>query len=231
MHGVRDSNEISYSQDTLCITAFKQAMNEVQLNENSNGAWRLQPTNNAFLQSVLYMVEHMKDIERISLVLYMAFSNTHEGADQVEAAYECYKFVMKHEAELSASQRSRDIVRKIKSKYPIVKAQHQLHLYGLYDDDLSMLITNPTELIKALYSRSSIVSGEIKADLNEMAKKFAEIFDLNFANIQTNLLKSWLSFAPDEGGNPLEQTFYDDMNVTLSPTRDEYEVTNDEVER
>lgn len=231
MQGIHDEDMICREQDTLCITAFKQAMNEVQLNERSSGTWRLQPTNDAFLQSVLFMVKHMTDIERIALVLYMAFNNTHEGADQVEAAYECYQFVMDHESELIKSSRSKDIVNKIKTKYPILKAQHQLHLYGLYDDDLSTLITNPTELIKALYSRSNVVRGDMKCNLNEMAKKFADIFELNFNNIQTNLLKGWLSFISDDEGNALDQTFYDDMNATLSPTRDDYEVTNDGVER
>lgn len=232
MQGIHDKDMVCREQDTLCITAFKQAMNEVQLNERSSGTWRLQPTNDAFLQSVLFMVKHMTDIERIALVLYMAFNNTHEGADQVEAAHECYQFVIEHESELIKSSRSKDIVNKIKAKYPILKAQHQLHLYGLYDDDLSTLITNPTELIKVLYSRSNVVRGNMKCNLNEMAKKFADIFELNFNNIQTNLLKGWLSFTSDDEGNALDQTFYEDiMNATLSPTRDDYEVTNDGVER
>lgn len=230
-HNIHDMNEINRQLDTMCLNAFKQAVNDIQLNDSGHDEWNLQPMNNAFLESVLYLVSKMKDIERITLILYTLYTRAAKGADQVEAAYECYKFVMKHEAELLKSPRMEEMVKKIKFKYPILNAQHELHLYGLYDDDIATLITRPDELIRTLYNRPNLVKGDTKGSLNDMAKKLADIHGVDVSTIQTNLLKSWLSFNPGEDSNPLEQTLNDDLNATLTPTQDGYELNNDTVER
>lgn len=232
MHGIMNPVEIDQAKDTLCMTVFKKLLSERQSSSKENSTWRLQPVNNAFLQSVMHVVNHMTDIHRILLVLYMVFSNAPEGADQVEAALQCYRFVKKHQAELNEHPRSKELALKVKSKYSVLKVQHQLNLYGLWDDDLSDLIANPIELIQALYNRTNISSNESKCDVNKVAEEFANLFGLKFHEIQMNLLKQWLAVSPNEGGNPLEQTFYgDELNATLSPTADIDETANISVEK
>lgn len=232
MHGIMNPIEIDQEKDTLCMTVFKKVLSERQSSSKENSTWCLQPVNNAFLQSVMHVVNHMTDIHRILLVMYMVFSNAPEGADQLEAAFQCYRFVKQNQMALNENPRSKDLALKIKSKYSVLKVQHQLHLYGLYDDDLSDLIANPTELIRALYNRTNTNSNESKCDVNKVAEEFAKLFGLKFHEIQVCLLKQWLAVSPNEGGNPLEQTYYgDDMNSTINPSADTNETANISVEK
>lgn len=232
MHGCMNPIEIDQEKDTLCMTVFKKVLSERQSSIKEHSAWCLQPVNNAFLQSVMHVVHHMKDIHRILLVLYMVFSNAPEGADQLEAALQCYKFVKQNQAALNEVPRSKDLALKIKSKYSVLKVQHQLHLYGLYDDDLSDLIANPIELIKALYNRTNANNNDSKCDVNKVAEEFAKLFGLKFHDIQMSLLKQWLAVGPTEEANSLEQTLYDDeLNSTITPNKDADESTSISVEK
>lgn len=232
MHGIVNGVEIDQEKDTLCMTVFKKVLSERQSSIKEHSQWCLQPVNNAFLQSVMHVVNHMKDIHRILLVLYMVFSNAPEGADQLEAAYQCYKFVKQNQAALNELQRSKDLAFKIKGKYSVLKVQHQLHLYGLYDDDLSDLIANPQELIKALYNRTNLNNTDSKCDVNKVAEEFAKLFGLKFHDIQMSLLKQWLAVGATNENNPLEQTLYDDeLNSTVTPAKDEDENANLSVEK
>lgn len=224
--------EIDQEKDTLCMTVFKKVLNERQSITKEHSTWCLQPVNNAFLQSVLHVVNNMKDIHRILLVLYMVYSNAPEGADQVEAALHCYKFVKQNQTALNEVQRSKDLALKIKSKYSVLKVQHQLHLYGLYDDDLSELIANPIELIRALYNRTNNNSNESKCDVNKVAEEFAKLFGLKFHDIQMSLLKQWLAVGQTDHSNPLEQTLNDDeFNSTITAIKDDDEDENISVEK
>lgn len=235
MRGAMNPSEIHHENDTLCMTVFKKVLSEHMSSNKENSTWSLQPVNNAFLQSVMHVVNNMKDIHRILLVLYMVFSNAPEGADQLEAALQCYKFVKQHQTALNESARSKDLAIKIKGKYSVLKVQHQLHLYGLYDDDLSELISNPLELIRALYNR--VTSNNItdtKCDINQVVENFAKLFGLNLYEIQTNLLKQWLAIgtSSSENGAPLEMTFNEDeFNSTITPTQDDCENTSFSVEK
>lgn len=226
--------EIDQENDTLCMTVFKKVLSEHQSSSKESSTWSLQPVNNAFLQSVMHVVNNMKDIHRILLVVYMVFSNAPEGADQLEAALQCYKFVKQHQAALNESARSKDLAIKIKSKYSVLKVQHQLHLYGLYDDDLSELIAHPLELIRALYNRiSSNNVYDSKCDINQVVENFAKLFGLNLYDIQKSLLKQWLVVGSSENGNPLEMTFNEDeFNSTITPIQDDSDdKTNFSVEK
>lgn len=232
MQGTINPIEIDQEKDTLCMTIFKKVLGERQTSNKEHNAWCLQPVDNAFLQSVMHVVQHMKDIHRILLVLYMVFSNAPEGADQLEAALQCYKFVKQNQAALNDVPRSRDLAIKIKSKYSVIKVQHQLHLYGLYDDDLSDLIANPIDLIKTLYNRTNTNNADSKSDVNKVAEEFAKLFGLKFHDIQVGLLKQWLAVGPAEETNSLEQTLYDDeLNSTITPNKNEDESTNISVEK
>lgn len=218
MHGIMNPYEIDQENDALCMTVFKNVLSERQSSNKESCTWSLQPMNNAFLQSVMHVVNNMKDVHRILMVLYMVFSNAPEGADQLEAALQCFKFVKQNESVLNELPRSKDLAIKIKSKYSVLKVQHQLHLYGLYDDDLSELIANPMQLICALYNRSTS-NGDSKCDINKVVEEFARLFRLNIREIQTELLKQWLAIEPPADGSVLEQTLNEDeMNSTIAPT-------------
>lgn len=233
MHGKMNPIEIDNENDTLCMSLFKNVLSEHQSSNKERGTWGLQPINNAFLQSVMHVVNNMKDVHRILMVLYMVLSNAPEGADQLEAVSQCYKFVRENEAVLAELPRSNDLMIKVKYKFSILKVQHQLHLYGLYDDDLSELLTNPTQLICTLYNRAMhFTSGDSKCDINQVAEEFARLFRLDLKQIQILLLNQWLAIGTSEDGSILEQTLNDDdMNSTITPTPDDKDDINLSVEK
>lgn len=197
------------SADYFCMSAVKNSISEYKQNLSSVGegsavgatsngkpmdVWNKQPTNNAFLQSVLIstclkckllftliavqvlrLLKHMSDPSRKLFILYFVCSQAPEGADQVEVAYECYRFACEHEEELSQSKRALDIVTKIKRKYPILKTQHLMHLYGLADNRLFQLVESPRELINALYNHPSILRTPL-ANINKVTPNIVSLF-------------------------------------------------------
>lgn len=157
----------------------------------------------------------MVDFSKKIFVLYFVANHAPEGADQVEAAYECYKFAKEHAIELSQIKRAQEITDKIMRKYPIFKTQHLLQLYGLSDDHLLRLVESPRDLIEALYSHACILKPQ-KTDINKAAKEIAELHQLNFTQIQVELLEKWLSSSVDVNGGSLDETFYEDLNMSVN---------------
>lgn len=153
----------------------------------------------------------MHDNSKILMILYYITNQAPDGADQVEAAYECLQFAIKHEKELMANQKTIDTVLKIKRKYPLYKTRHLLHLYQLDDDYLIELIENPTELITGLYTHQIILNLK-KPDVNKVAQEIAELHDINFAQLQITLLQKWLSFGTKTNAGGMDETFYEDLN-------------------
>ena len=168
MNGRFSAEDIHQDQDYFCMSAVKNSISQYKGIKSSTPAevWHMQPTNNAFLQSVLHLIRSMQDLQRIIFILYFVASEAPEGADQVEAAYECYKFALEHEDILKDMPRAYEMVQKIKRKYPIFKVHHFLHLYGLDDDKLYQLLEHPKNLIVALYHHESIVEGNNKIKIN-----------------------------------------------------------------
>lgn len=230
MNGI---NDIPFVQDTLCMQAVKETINELKAHmTNAALKWNLQPMNNAFLRSILCLVKHMTDKDRILLVLYMVFCQSPDGADQLEAIEECFKFAVEHEPILRGKPQTQALIEKIKFKYPMIKAQHKMHLYGLYDDELSSLISNPVEFIKALYNRPNMFTEHNKLDLNLVAEDFANLFNLDIRNIQMSLLSSWFAVKTTDDGNGLDQTFCDtDLNATNIQLNEGTEFSDDIVEK
>lgn len=225
--------EIHAEQDYYCMSAIKNSISKYKADNDSIGAevWNLQPINNGFLQAILHLVKQMKDIQRIIFVLYFVCNHAPEGADQVEAAFECYQFAIANEQTLRETARGYETVVKIKRKYPMLKIQHLLHLYGLKDDTLFQLVENPLELITALYQHDSLLKSDYKIDLNQVSKEIADLHGLKFHEIQLDLLKKWLSFSTLDTNETLEETFYNDLNASVVKIEDEVEINNDSVAR
>ena len=59
----------------------------------------------------------MYDESLILFVLYFTSNHSPEGADQVEAAYECYKYALENENKLLTHRRGGEVLCKIKKKY------------------------------------------------------------------------------------------------------------------
>ncbi|XP_067638251.1 kinetochore-associated protein 1 [Eurosta solidaginis] len=211
MHTVLNgSSDLAKVRDYICMTAVKNSIAEYK-SKNESETWHLLPTNNAFLQSILRLVKHVTNPSKVFMILYFVSNYAPDGADQVEASYECYKYAMAHEEVLT--NKKHDNLIKIKRKYPILKTQHLLYIYGLTDEKLLLLVENPTELIYSLYHHELILKSG-KLDINTVAKEIAELHSLDLEAIQFQLLQKWLSFTVHSNyDNLLDETFFDDNNM------------------
>lgn len=219
--------------EAYALTAAKNSVREMKAKfEASKGAqWQLKSTNNAFLQRILRMVTLVEDKTKRGMILYYVVNNTPEGSDQVEAAYEAWKFAREYEQELRSSKFA-DFVDRIYRKYPLVKTQHLLRLYGLTDDRLMQLVESPTELINALYHHESILQPQ-KKDINKLCFELAELCGIDLLSLQHKLLHKLLAFAgdssTDESGDANE-TLYEDF-IGNTPTEETNFISDESVVR
>lgn len=218
----------------LCgFQAIKNSVMELKAKMETSGStgWNLKPTNNAFLQSILRMVSLIKDKTKRMAILVFYVNHAPEGSDQVEAAYECFKFVMANEAELMSKSKFAETVEKIKRKYPLLKTQHLLHIYGLNDDKLLQLVESPKDLINALYHHESILQAQ-KKDINKLCKELSELFSIDLLSLQQKLLEKWLAFAGSSvyADNDINETMYEDY-IGAPQTDHVHLATDDNVAR
>lgn len=220
LHASHGKFDIEERLESCAFIAIKNSIMELKskMDGSSGSEWNLKPINNAFLHQTLRMVSRLKDKRKQLVILYFNVTHSPEGSDQVEAAYECWKFAIAHEKELIATEKYRDVVERIKRKYPLLKTQHLLHLYGLIDDKLMQLIEDPTDLIKALYDHESILQPQ-KKDINKLCGELAQLYQTDLLSLQVKLLEKWLAFSNNtsmEEGDHLNETVYEDFIGTPS---------------
>ncbi|XP_016949058.1 uncharacterized protein LOC108023885 [Drosophila biarmipes] len=208
LKGAKDSSQ---NCDYFCMSAVKNSISEYK-SKNESETWSLLPTNNAFLQSILRLVEKVNNPNKAFLILYFVSNYARDGADQVEASYECWKFV-KEKGHLIDDPKTREQISKVKRRYPIQKTQHLLYVYGMTDEKLLRQVENPTELINALYHHDLILKSS-KVDINALVAEIVKLHDLCLATIQYRLLQKWLSLTmePTADGTILEDTFMEEQN-------------------
>ncbi|XP_017060303.1 uncharacterized protein LOC108100776 [Drosophila ficusphila] len=207
LKGAKDSSQ---NCDYFCMSAVKNSISEYK-SRNESETWSLHPTNNAFLQSILRLVEKVHNPNKAFLILYFVSNYARDGADQVEASFECWKFV-KEKGDLLTDPKSREQMAKVKRRYPIQKTQHLLYVYGLTDEKLLRQVENPTELIHALYHHELILKSS-KVDINALVAEIAKLHDLCLATIQFRLLQKWLSLTMEPAdGTILEETFMEEQS-------------------
>uniref|UniRef100_A0A182QZ07 Uncharacterized protein n=1 Tax=Anopheles farauti TaxID=69004 RepID=A0A182QZ07_9DIPT len=222
-----DCNEMN---DYFCKSAVINSMNEYKIQNREKlqqSAWHRQSKNKAFLQSILRIVDSVRDLSTKLHILYYITCNALDGDDQVNAAYACYEFAREHESSLSEITEAKDKIEKIYRKYPVLKTQQLLQQNGVTDEKLFQLVKNPHELIQALYTDACFQ----KVKVNELASVIGQLYSLDIEPIQLGMLQKWLTAfggAPavaDAAGNPmLEETLYDDHNISDASQEDESNV-------
>ncbi|XP_064552980.1 uncharacterized protein rod [Drosophila montana] len=207
---LKNSKDISQNCDYFCMAAVKNSIAEYK-SKNDSESWSLHPTNNAFLKSILRLVKNVHSPSKVFLILYFVAGYAPEGADQVEASYECWKYAKDH-GSLTNDPKCQDQLAKIKRRYPIQKTQHLLYVYGMTDEKLLRLVEHPIELIHCLYHHELILKSS-KVDINALVKEICALHELTLSNIQFKLLQNWLSVTMETtDGTILEETFLEDQN-------------------
>ncbi|KAJ6638667.1 Kinetochore-associated protein 1 [Pseudolycoriella hygida] len=191
MTGEGDEEKTSEIHDNLCMLALKNSIAENQNKFKTDAtSYSFHPKNNEFLQSVLRMTKKMIDKCNILYALHFATKFAAEGADQVEAAYECYTFAINNDAELMTNRRAGSISSQIKRIYPIYKSKFLLRLHNLLDDKFNELLEKPEDLIYELYEHDSILNDQ-KLNINKLVEDIAELHNKNLREIQLNILHKW----------------------------------------
>uniref|UniRef100_A0A182MXC7 Uncharacterized protein n=1 Tax=Anopheles dirus TaxID=7168 RepID=A0A182MXC7_9DIPT len=224
-----DCNEMN---DYFCKSAVINSINEYKIQNREKyqqSEWHRQSKNKAFLQSILRIVDSVRDLSTKLHILYYITCNALDGDDQVNAAYACYQFAREHESSLVGIAEAKDKIEKIYRKYPVLKTQQLLQQNGVTDEKQFQLVKNPQELIQALYTESCFQ----KVKVNELATVIGQLHNLDIEAIQMGLLQKWLTMfggqvvadAGSTGDSPmLEETLYDDHNVSDASQDDEANV-------
>ncbi|XP_060648155.1 uncharacterized protein LOC132785870 [Drosophila nasuta] len=211
MYNALKDSSTPQSCDYYITAAITNSIAEYK-SKNDSESWSLHPTNNAFLKSILRLVKHVQSPSNVIFVLYYVASYARDGADQVEAFYEGWKYVKANQEVLDKDPKCQEQLAKIKRMYPIHKTQHLLHVYGLSEEKLMRLVENPTELIHSLYHHELILKSS-KVDINALVKEICALHDLSLDAIQFKLLQKWLSVTMEPAdGTIMEETFLEDQN-------------------
>lgn len=231
LHASCSKTNAEESLEICAFKAVKNSMNDLKAKIETKNAseWRLKPSNNAFLQTLLRMVAHLKDKSKRMAILYFHVNHSLEGSDQVEIAFECWKFAVSHEEELVKSPKYGELVAKIKRKYPLLKTQHLLHLYGLTDDKLMQWVESPTDLINALYHHESILQPQ-KKDINKLCEELAQLYNIDLLSLQHKLLHKWLAFVENSSieESDANETMYEDYMGSPAEEDNELGFVSDE---
>ncbi|XP_052860385.1 kinetochore-associated protein 1 [Anopheles cruzii] len=212
--------------DYFCKSAVVNSINEYKIQnkeKSQHSEWHQQAKNKAFLQSILRIVDSVKDRSSKLIILYYITCNASDGEDQVNAAHACYQFARKHETELVTVPEAKEKLDKIFRKYPVLKTQQLLQQSGVTEEKQFQLVRNPQELIQALYSESCFQ----KVKVNELVEVVGKLYDLDVEAIQTMLLQKWITIfgggaeSADDFNGMLEETLYDDHNVSQGSQNDD----------
>jgi kinetochore-associated protein 1 len=213
---LKQDSDINERTQICALAAAKNSVQDMRTQaEATVGAqWNLKPRNNAFLQAVIRMIQYLSDKGKALAILYFIVTNTPSGCDQMEAAYECWKYAMAHEGDADVQPKYTEVVEKIRRKYPVLKIQHMLHLYGLADDKLMKMIDDPIMLINTLYEHESILLPQ-KKEINKLCKEIACLYDIDVMALQVKILKVLLAFSDtpsmsEDSGN-VNETVYEDF--------------------
>ena len=155
--------------EKCALSAAKNSVQDIrnQAEATVGAQWNLKPRNNAFLQTVKRMVSYLENKGKALAIMYFIVTNTPSGSDQMEAAHECWKFATMYEDVLLSDTKYNDLVEKSKRKYPLLKTQHLLYVFGLGEDKMLQLIENPRMLIHTVYQHDSILQSQ-KKEINKL---------------------------------------------------------------
>lgn len=118
------------------------------------------------LLQIMRLVQHITKRSCKLFILYFVTNYLPEGADQIDAAHECYRFALEHADEFAGAERTQRTVTQIRRKYPMLKTQHLMHAHGLADERLFQLVERPRELIEALYGHEAVLRRVHTVDIN-----------------------------------------------------------------
>ncbi|KAG4074366.1 hypothetical protein HA402_008775 [Bradysia odoriphaga] len=218
-----DAATIAESKDSLCMLAVKNSLGENQNKFKEDSAnYNFHPKNNEFLQSILRVTNKMSDKGNILSALHFTTKFAAEGADQVEAAYECYTFAINNEPELRTNRRDAAILTQIKRLYPIYKLKFLLRLYNLMDDKLNELVEKPEDLISELYEHESILK-EQQININKLVEEVADLHNKNLKEIQMDILRKWFCDTVTSNGS-VDETFCEPIDTVADVDPQNFEI-------
>ncbi|XP_034939005.1 kinetochore-associated protein 1 [Chelonus insularis] len=209
----------------ICTIAVKNAVSETWpdkecMKQNNTNQWAVQPVSDCLLQDIKKCLNQLKateDAEYKAAAWYHVVTHAPPGADQVEAAKECYIHSQQWQELDRTITPSHEKLIKIHEKYFKYTSKHILYSHGLGQNQYLKLLKNPEKLIKELYNDETIpqrYKGIIKhrPDINSAVTELGKVFTLNLTKLRLDLLNEWLQ--------PKNWDNYDSFDNTINVYRD-----------
>ncbi|XP_044010081.1 kinetochore-associated protein 1-like [Aphidius gifuensis] len=186
---VRDDVYLAYLESLLCSWEPKYIIN------NQNG--QKEPIID---DNDINCMKIPESYTHATAALYYAVNYMPPGADQVEAAKECFSYINNLPEGTIDIDNDKRI--KIENKYRKYTSKHILHTYGLGDDKYLNLVDYPEQLVRALYYDKTIperyrCATKNRPDINSSVNDLGKVFNINLVKIRLELLEEWLQ--PDTG--------------------------------
>ncbi|XP_044010090.1 kinetochore-associated protein 1-like [Aphidius gifuensis] len=189
----------------ICSVAIKAGVDGASktIDINNINTWSIYPRNSGLLKDIKKCINCMKIPEsytHATAALYYAVNYMPPGADQVEAAKECFSYINNLPEGTIDIDNDKRI--KIENKYRKYTSKHILHTYGLGDDKYLNLVDYPEQLVRALYYDKTIperyrCATKNRPDINSSVNDLGKVFNINLVKIRLELLEEWLQ--PDTG--------------------------------
>lgn len=179
-----------------------------------------------------------------------AFIGSFLGADLVKAATLCFQYALKYqENHPDAADVQRNFI-KVQKQYLSYSAMHILHLNQLAEDRYLKMVSDPNELIDALYMDERIIKKlnsvvlnfpgktskkthkklifciKILLDINKTVEELAELYQISIHQKRIALLNNWLANSSTEVSLNTTIQFIPSYEADLAP-----DVTVDNIKR
>ncbi|XP_011560081.3 uncharacterized protein LOC105390469 [Plutella xylostella] len=190
--------DVQTAKDMICSNALKQTMKTRKVESTDPEAkdtepWRLSTREEPLLKSAHRCVRHIANMEWAGACLFYVLQGCGRGADQVAAAQLCYHFAQRWDA-LQPGNRA---VRKMERLHSTLSTRHALHKIEWATEELVQLVTEPTQLIRALYLHPKFVEKMTRFDVNNAANEIADKNGINISSIRIQILENLLEKGSD----------------------------------
>ncbi|CAH0550737.1 unnamed protein product [Brassicogethes aeneus] len=189
------------NRDDICSVAIKEIVHSGVFSQDAYTEWMIVRHQDMWSE-IDECLKHISNLEKRSSAIYHLFVNTPKGVDQVEAAKLCYKYAEEYKNGDPKSETVQNAFLKVQNKYFCLTATHILHMYQLNDPKYLQLVSQPEDLITALYYDDRILQRD-KAlnvfcpDINKAVDELGNFFNLKICKIRSPLLINWLNGNED----------------------------------
>jgi len=150
------SSVLGIETNNICSITVREVM-RMRVRATSTSGWSICSQDSVLLSQLEECVNNISNLEIASACMYFVMNHTPPGVDQVAAAKLCYTYTQKW-VQNDGGTSSKEYLNRVKFKYLCLATTHILHQYDLSEPSYLKLVSQPLELMSALYQDPSIVA-------------------------------------------------------------------------